>query len=520
MHIFPLVRLIVSIILMIALLSGCILNGSNDREAVEIEPSNPDTEQETRALLAKLYSLSGNKILSGQFNYSGNLSDKTRTLEQWSGRTPAIWGSDFDFGGGTAFRQAVVEEAIAQWKSGTLISLTWHASKPGIKEEECGWADCIQAPTDEQEFDTIMTPGTVQHDDLLHKMDEVAGYLKQLQDAGVPVLWRPWHEMNGNWFWWGQHEKTAELWQLMYDRYTEHHGLNNLLWQWNPNAPLNDDMSYSLYYPGHAYVDILAMDLYQANKAAGWKQQYYEELLTLGDNRVIAIGESDYLPKLPVLQDTQPRWVFQMTWDGDWFHANTEQDYACWLNDGHVLTRDELEEPEAEGSPGIDTMSCDDAAVYETLASPAPEVSSEPAEAEMIEELDGWLSINDSTIGTELNQFEYTGTWASAAGEGKWNNDDHYSATVDSSYQIRFEGSGIKLFGTKDAHHGIAAVSIDGGAEVEVDFYADARVDGAVVWTSPVLEPGFHTIQVRVSGTNNDASSGLFITADRAAVKP
>ena len=68
----------------------------------------------------------------------------------------------------------------------------------------------------------------------------------------MPVLWRPYHEMNGDWFWWGK--KTGPsghraLWRMMYDRFVNYHGLNNLLWVWNANAPAPHILSYADCYP-------------------------------------------------------------------------------------------------------------------------------------------------------------------------------------------------------------------------------------------------------------------------------
>ncbi len=473
-------RYVIVLALTLIMTANCFIISPSNTASASSTPANASSTQATKDVLSYLYSLSGNQILSGQFNYSGNRTGKTDTLYNWSGKYPAIWGSDFDFGGGAANRQAVVNEAIEQWEAGSLVSLTWHASKPGIAESNCGWSDCIQASTSESEFNTIMTAGTSQYNDLISKMDNVAGYLKQLRDAGVPVLWRPWHEMNGSWFWWGQHEKTDDLWRLMYDRYTNYHGLNNLIWQWNPNAPFDaSTMAYSTYYPGHAYVDILAMDLYYADEATDWIQSYYTDLLTVGNNRVVAIGESDYLPEMSVLQ-AQPKWVFQMTWDGDWFNANTQSEYNTWMNHSYVLSQDEVSIPASASS--------------------------------------GETTVDDATTGTGQNQFEYVGTWNSATGTGKYNGSDHYSNTTNSYYQVDFNGTQIKLYGTKDVHHGIAAVSIDGGAEVDVDLYASSRADNTLIWTSPTLSSGSHTVKVRVKGTKNSSSSGFYLTADRVVV--
>jgi len=65
--------------------------------------------------------------------------------------------------------------------------------------------------------------------------------LKQLQDANVPVLWRPYHEMNGDWFWWGGRYDgkytTAALYRQIFDRLVNYHKLNNLIWIWSVDRP-------------------------------------------------------------------------------------------------------------------------------------------------------------------------------------------------------------------------------------------------------------------------------------------
>lgn len=63
-------------------------------------------------------------------------------------------------------------------------------------------------------------------------MDKVGAALQELQNQGVTVLWRPFHEFDGKWFWWckGGPEYFVRLWQLMYRHFTQDLGLNNLIW--------------------------------------------------------------------------------------------------------------------------------------------------------------------------------------------------------------------------------------------------------------------------------------------------
>ncbi|RKG74590.1 hypothetical protein D7W79_22485 [Corallococcus exercitus] len=125
------------------------------------------------------------------------------------------------------------------------------------------------------------------------------------------------------------------------------------------------------------------------------------------------------------------------------------------------------------------------------------------------------VQLNDSVVGTGLEQFEYTGTWEAGTGTGKFQSDDHFSATTNSTYVVRFNGTQAKLYGSVASHHGIASVSIDGGTAVDVDFYSATRQEQKLLWSSAVLTGGTHTLTVKVSGRKNAASSGYTLNADR-----
>jgi hypothetical protein len=130
--------------------------------------------------------------------------------------------------------------------------------------------------------------------------------------------------------------------------------------------------------------------------------------------------------------------------------------------------------------------------------------------------------VNDNTTGTGLNQFEYNvPTWGYYASQtGAYNNDNHWSGTTNDYYLVDFNGTRIKLYGAKANNHGKAAVSIDGGPETIIDFYASTRQDQVLMWTSPVLALGNHTLKVRVTGTKRAQSSGYYIPADRVDIIP
>lgn len=131
---------------------------------------------------------------------------------------------------------------------------------------------------------------------------------------------------------------------------------------------------------------------------------------------------------------------------------------------------------------------------------------------------DGSTSINDNTKGNGLGQFNYSGKWNYGTQANAYLEDNHWSSSRNAYYKVKFEGTQIKLYGATSNNHGIAAVSIDNGRETNVDFYSSKRADNVLVYTSPVLKPGQHTLKVRVTGTKNSKSKGTNVTADRATI--
>ncbi|MEJ7644963.1 MAG: chitobiase/beta-hexosaminidase C-terminal domain-containing protein [Chryseolinea sp.] len=128
-------------------------------------------------------------------------------------------------------------------------------------------------------------------------------------------------------------------------------------------------------------------------------------------------------------------------------------------------------------------------------------------------------TINNSVVGTGQNQFEYSGVgWASGASTGAYLNDEHYSATTNNFYQVDFTGTKIQVYSQKYSSSGVAAYSIDGGPEINVDHYNATLLLNTLVYTSTPLTQGSHTLKVRVTGTKNASSSSYWIVADRAVI--
>lgn len=152
-----------------------------------------------------------------------------------------------------------VEEAITHHERGGIVSVLWHWNAPtGLydTEEQRWWSGFYTAATDFDVEAALASTTNANYTLLIRDIDAIAVELKRLQAVGVPVLFRPLHEAEGGWFWWGAKgpEPAKKLWGILYERLTVHHEINNLIWVWNSLA--------ESWYPGDDTVDILSADVY------------------------------------------------------------------------------------------------------------------------------------------------------------------------------------------------------------------------------------------------------------------
>ena len=338
------------------------------------EPVNPNASVEARDLLEFIYEIKDHYTLSGQHNFINTGSKYMEVVREITGKTPVVWGSDFSFCvEGENFarfqhcgplnltdpsdsvriidlspedaREMMVEEIIKKHTDGHIITLMWHGCFP--TEGDCCDGSNIWAmenrPSDST-WTLLCTDNSPLNLEWKKQMDKFAGYLKQLQNENIPVLWRPYHEMNGVWFWWCNHpgdDGFKKLWIMTYDYLTNHHQLNNLLWVWNTNAPRDipgdEAFDYELFFPGHEYVDILAADVYRND----YKQSHHDDLIGLAGNKPISLGEVGGLPDPGILQQ-QPSWTWFMSWGNLVVRSNSEQAIIDLYNSPQVITMEDL----------------------------------------------------------------------------------------------------------------------------------------------------------------------------------
>jgi mannan endo-1,4-beta-mannosidase len=157
-------------------------------------PVSPDALPSVKRLLLYLYAIGGKQTLSGMHSYplcnSCGIEESRRAN---GGQYPALWGSDVEAATnncGSNYtvqknREQLNRDIIEQWKHGSLITLTWHQTRPG-DSWDCGFKSAHVGISD-NEFNAIITPGTTQHAQWLSHIDDVAKYLKKLEEANIPI---------------------------------------------------------------------------------------------------------------------------------------------------------------------------------------------------------------------------------------------------------------------------------------------------------------------------------------------
>ncbi|WEK54668.1 MAG: glycosyl hydrolase [Candidatus Cohnella colombiensis] len=289
---------------------------------------NPNATKEAKILYNYIRDIYGDYIISGQqeSTWKGTPDFEINYIKDNTGRLPAIRGLDYineDFSG-------VTQRAIAWWELGGIVSICWHWGTPpdGVGYESSkGKIDLEEA----------LTEGSDLYNGMIAQMDRVAEELKVLQEAGVPVLWRPFHEFDGAWFWWGKGggENFKKLWRLMYDRYTNVHGLNNLIWVLGYSGEVKDG-----WYPGDEYVDIAGAD----NYSEGTQLSKYDKVAAIvGTEMPIAYHENGPIPNPDDMIKDGAKWSWFLTWHTmHIMEQNTAEYLNTVFNHDYVLTLDEL----------------------------------------------------------------------------------------------------------------------------------------------------------------------------------
>ena len=305
----------------------------------------------TQVLMNYLVSQYGHKTLAGQqHEVSKNLPFPGQDyLEKSGGLSPAIRGSDFieyspsriQFG---ANPNHETEQTIA-WaqQTGGIVTMMWHWNAPTDLINQPGKEWWRGFRTDATTFDlsaALADPAGQDYQLLLRDIDAIGGKLEKFQAAGVPVLWRPLHEAQGGWFWWGAHgpDTFKSLWALMYDRLTNEHNLHNLIWEFTSSAAEDGFLDW---YPGDAMVDMIGLDIY-TDPSSSMSGQWADILEQYNGRKLIALSETGTLPDPDLLAQWGIDWSYFSPWNGQFVDAFTAAQLQATLGHEDVITLDQL----------------------------------------------------------------------------------------------------------------------------------------------------------------------------------
>lgn len=263
---------------------------------------NDKATPEAVALYDYLRENYGKKTLSAAMCRYTIKSDEADWIHKVTGKYPAILC--YDMMNATGNRgwddySQMIHSAKRWTAKGGIVSVMWHWRDP-FKESDAFYSMNMKSTTKSRtDFDVsrVHDPSSAEYRAMVEDIDVVAEYLLKLQKLNIPVLWRPIHESQGGWFWWGagNAEDNKALWDLLYDRMVRHHGLNNLIWIWTVDRREGRGDAED-WYPGDEKVDMLGIDIYD-DPNHNSKRQHFDFTAAIGSGRkMVALSECGTIP--------------------------------------------------------------------------------------------------------------------------------------------------------------------------------------------------------------------------------
>lgn len=338
--------------------------------------SNPNASDSAKRLYNYLCDQYGNHILSGQQEYCGShnynlyadpdnyIKDNEQEFEyiqEKTGKMCAVRGIDFlNYRSNATWDDNAAERTI-QWVNEYkgIATVVWHWSVPSEEgSTDCNfYVESASANYTTFSISRALEEGTWENEVLMADIAEIAKQLTKLKEADVPVLWRPLHEAEGGWFWWGAEgaENCKKLYRLLYDQLTNVYGLDNLIWVWTGYA-------YSTspdWYPGDDVVDIVGYDKYNAvdglPNLSSISSTFYSLVKSTDGKKMVTMSENDSIPSLENLLNDKAGWLYFCPWYMNYLTSeqnNPVDNLIEIYNSEYCITLDEL--PDLKSYPMAD----------------------------------------------------------------------------------------------------------------------------------------------------------------------
>ncbi|HLW09491.1 MAG TPA: glycosyl hydrolase [Fermentimonas sp.] len=267
----------INVIIVIMLFAGisCVKKTSSDnKELISLTPRTTETEN----LLQNLKEISTEGFMFGHqddplYGVYWEGDSGRSDIHSVVGDYPAVMGFDIgkiehrsDKNIDNVLFTIIREEIIRHYKRGAMITISWHVDNPltGGDSWDVSSSEVVRA----------ILPGGSNHDLFLDWLDRAAVFFNTLiteDGAKIPILFRPWHEHTGSWFWWGKNLCTVDEYNALWEITRTHFdsaGVDNLLYSYSPDMQGPGEI-YMERYPGDEYVDLLGIDGYHRNNEEG-----------------------------------------------------------------------------------------------------------------------------------------------------------------------------------------------------------------------------------------------------------
>jgi hypothetical protein len=391
------------------------ISAANSRDTL----TTPNPSKEAVALLRYLQDMFGKKTFSGQMWTPPSWgTDELGYIQDHTGKQPAILGIDFI---NESENSLGVARAISYAKSGGIITAMWHWGAPSVGE---GYTNSEATIV----IDSCFKPGTRAYKDFWAELKTKGDWLQQLRDAHVPVLWRPYHELNGGWFWWSKQgpAKFKELWDTMYNYFVYERGLNNLIW-----VLCYDGSPDAKWYPGKQYVDIAGGDAYGVGSSTQLSMFNQVKSIVKDNTMPLVYHECGVPPDPDQCLAQGAMWSWWMEWHTDWLtngvNSNGQGVDSVYLkkvyNNELIITLDKV--PNITAQYGWNADSC-------TASVISPQIMVDNG---------AWQQTNNVHIGSGKN----VKLKPVVSDSGKWNWNGYGTSGSDSVQTVAINGTGTVM---------------------------------------------------------------------------
>ncbi|MFR9533311.1 MAG: glycosyl hydrolase [Rikenellaceae bacterium] len=341
--------------------------------ATTSEPSHITVDRDASELTINLYNnlhktpergiLFGQQDATTMGHIWSSTSNDRSDVKEMCGSHPAIIGADFsglcssDPKRVERSKEALINQIIGTYNRGGVTTICWHASNPMVENSSFYWA---KTPVEAM---AQMLPGgeaNAKYNSWLKNIAEVMGQIKGGNGELIPIIFRPFHEFDGDWFWWGVNHCTVEefvaVWRYTVEYLRDELGVHNMLYAFSPDCKFESEEEFLLRYPGDDYVDIIAFDDYWDFRPDGennpqlalMKSRIISELAAkrgkvaaMSETGLEGVTDPTWYSKtlLPILKDQHVNFSYVVVWRNSNYGA--EHHFAPYK--GHAAEADFVE---------------------------------------------------------------------------------------------------------------------------------------------------------------------------------